>query len=380
MTFSTNDDDCFARVKDFLHELNIIVEDAGFTVNDKKSRICYWYSRQTVTGLIVNKRISVSKKYYKATRGMAHQLYIGREVYVNKEKVDNPIKILSGRFAVTEEKTDIRYIRASLKKLNKKFPELINLENDGKAEYSITFLKKSTVLEKYLGLNKHGGSIFEKIWNLYLNNNLLNNKNFGDIYNYFKRIGSPYKSPVIMLFDNELDEPDRPIKQFLDKYKRMVKKIFEKEYEESKRKKIQNLKQDGKTSSEIKNEIKNFETKFCDEKKEEFKEELRKKEWIHIKDNLYLMLIPDTESGINNSDIESLLLSDDIKKVDRILRKEFNSSDKNFVEEKNYGKNHLSKHIMYNYQDFSFQNFKKLFENIKSIIQDNKLYKFHRFK
>ncbi|EGF16097.1 hypothetical protein HMPREF9386_0267 [Streptococcus sanguinis SK330] len=132
------------------------------------------------------------------------------------------------------------------------------------------------------------------------------------------------------------------------------------------------MKQDGKTSSEIKNEIKNFETKFCDEKKEEFKEELRKKEWIHIKDNLYLMLIPDTESGINNSDIESLLLSDDIKKVDRILRKEFNSSDKNFVEEKNYGKNHLSKHIMYNYQDFSFQNFKKLFENIKSIIQDNK--------
>lgn len=431
MTFSTNDDDCFARVKDFLHELNIIVEDAGFTVNDKKSRICYWYSRQTVTGLIVNKRISVSKKYYKATRGMAHQLYIGREVYVNKEKVDNPIKILSGRFAfinqvdqysdnilglernifstrektfqrflfykyfygidrpmlVTEGKTDIRYIRASLKKLNKKFPELINLENDGKAKYSITFLKKSTVLEKYLGLNKHGGSIFEKIWNLYLNNNLFNNKNFGDIYNYFKRIGSPYKSPVIMLFDNELDELDRPIKQFLDKYKRMAKNIFEKEYEESKRKKIQNLKLDGKTSEEIKKEIKNFETKFCDEKKEKIKEELREREWIHIKDNLYLMLIPDIESGTNNSDIESLLLSDDIKKVDRILEKEFNSSDKDFVEKKNYGKNHLSKHIMYNYQNFSFQNFEKLFENIKSIIQDNKnrvnknkLYKFHRFK
>ena len=38
-----------------------IIEDEGFIINSKKTRVRYRNQRQTVTGLIVNKKLSVSK-------------------------------------------------------------------------------------------------------------------------------------------------------------------------------------------------------------------------------------------------------------------------------------------------------------------------------
>ena len=42
-----------------------IIEEEGFHVNDKKTRFAYDYQRQEVTGLIVNKKVSIPKSYMK---------------------------------------------------------------------------------------------------------------------------------------------------------------------------------------------------------------------------------------------------------------------------------------------------------------------------
>lgn len=42
-----------------------IIEDENFIVNDNKTRYAYSYQRQEVTGLIVNKKVNISKFYLK---------------------------------------------------------------------------------------------------------------------------------------------------------------------------------------------------------------------------------------------------------------------------------------------------------------------------
>lgn len=68
---------CYSRYADdisFSGERNItkmipivtqIIEEQGFSVNSKKTRYAYSYQRQEVTGLIVNKKVSIPKKYLK---------------------------------------------------------------------------------------------------------------------------------------------------------------------------------------------------------------------------------------------------------------------------------------------------------------------------
>lgn len=45
---------------------NSIINDEGFSVNEKKTRISYKYQRQEVTGLIVNNKVTVDRKYKKS--------------------------------------------------------------------------------------------------------------------------------------------------------------------------------------------------------------------------------------------------------------------------------------------------------------------------
>ena len=47
--------------EDFMENLKKEVERAGFHLNEKKTRISYEDSRQEVTGVIVNKKISIKR-------------------------------------------------------------------------------------------------------------------------------------------------------------------------------------------------------------------------------------------------------------------------------------------------------------------------------
>lgn len=70
LTFSSN----YPKIAEEVF-INIIYqrcEKLGFTVNKAKSRIQRSSERQSVTGLVVNRKVSVKKKYYRTTKAMLH--------------------------------------------------------------------------------------------------------------------------------------------------------------------------------------------------------------------------------------------------------------------------------------------------------------------
>lgn len=75
LTFSTNNAEFENRIDEFTEELSKEIDNAGFKINRDKTRLQLRKSRQTVTGLVVNEKVSVDHRYYKATRAMAHNLY-----------------------------------------------------------------------------------------------------------------------------------------------------------------------------------------------------------------------------------------------------------------------------------------------------------------
>lgn len=84
LTFSTNEKDfpesIAVRSQATSHhwvpgtELQRVVERAGFRINAKKTRLMYRDSRQEVTGLVVNKKVSVCWEYRHRVRAMVHRL------------------------------------------------------------------------------------------------------------------------------------------------------------------------------------------------------------------------------------------------------------------------------------------------------------------
>lgn len=54
------------------NELRSRIQDAGFSINDAKTRMQMRASRQTVTGLTVNQKVNVPQHYYKLARAMTH--------------------------------------------------------------------------------------------------------------------------------------------------------------------------------------------------------------------------------------------------------------------------------------------------------------------
>lgn len=56
-------------------ELTHAIESRGFKINAAKTRLQFRTSRQTVTGLTVNRKVNVSQGYYRSVRAMCHSLF-----------------------------------------------------------------------------------------------------------------------------------------------------------------------------------------------------------------------------------------------------------------------------------------------------------------
>lgn len=185
LTFSTNNKYFLNDYDKFLEDIKNIIHRSGFELNSKKTRLLFSNSRQEVTGLVVNKKISVPKEYYKNTRAMAHSLYKngyfliddevgtieqleGRFSFINqinlynidnkkkdmwhlnsKEKQYQKFMIYKTFYAnekpliITEGKTDVLYIKAALKKYYKYFPNLITKKDNGNFVFHVIFLKEN---------------------------------------------------------------------------------------------------------------------------------------------------------------------------------------------------------------------------------------------
>ncbi|NLO85659.1 MAG: RNA-directed DNA polymerase [Clostridiales bacterium] len=264
LTFSTNNRAFLGMQSEFYEDVAKEVTSAGFTINEKKTRLQYKDSKQVVTGLIVNKKLNVDRIYARKTKAMAHTLYTNGE-YTIDGKIGT-LKQLEGRFAfinqldkynnkrdgkgehkgwnlnsrekqyqkflfykyffsnskpiiVTEGKTDVVYMKAALRKLHAEYPCLIERKPDGTFEYHVSFLKRSKRLSYFLHISQDGADTMKNLFNFFSPTSD-NKRVYPDYLTYFMKAGNcSAQNPVILVFDNELSSKNKPIKKFSDHVK-----------------------------------------------------------------------------------------------------------------------------------------------------------------
>ena len=351
LTFSTNNKYFLNDYDKFLEDIKNIIHRSGFELNSKKTRLLFSNSRQEVTGLVVNKKISVPKEYYKNTRAMAHSLYKngyfliddevgtieqleGRFSFINqinlynidnkkknmwhlnsKEKQYQKFMIYKTFYAnekpliITEGKTDVLYIKAALKKYYKYFPNLITKKDNGNFVFHVNFFKRKQKHSYYLNLVKDGDDTTK------------NNKNITTVHDFKKLCGERETNPVILIFDNEMvSNKDRPLKKFLN------------------------------------------EIKVNASQKDKLKENL----YINICDNLYLCTYQLNNKEACEIEIEDLFPADVLEHEinGRKFSKKDSTHDNGF-----YGKNEFSQYVYSNYESIDFSNFISLLSAINEIIE-----------
>ncbi|MGB7416271.1 MAG: retron Ec67 family RNA-directed DNA polymerase/endonuclease, partial [Thermosynechococcaceae cyanobacterium] len=256
LTFSTNkrcfpqsiarqsDDGCHIWLPG--SELLRLVKHSGFDINPKKTRMQYHFSRQEVTGLVVNRKVNIRREYRHNVRAMAHHLFtkgnfslptyekdkygdyslemkpgslnqlhgklgfidsvdrynIERISTASKSEIKSK-KTIYRRFLfykefytaskpvlICEGWTDYIYIESALRQLADKYPLLVSLDSNRKAVFSIKRFKHSkSQTAEILGIKGGTGDL----------------KRFIPAYkSEFKYFSAPgMKEPVILLVDSD---------------------------------------------------------------------------------------------------------------------------------------------------------------------------------
>lgn len=364
LTFSTNDRNFLDNEESAIKEISAEISKAGFTINEKKTRLLYRDSRQEVTGLVVNKKISVNRIYVRKTKAMAHQLYTAGEFTI--DGVPASIRQLEGRFSfidqldlynnkldeakhdayhlnsrelqyrafmfyknfyaheipliMTEGKTDVRYLKAALMNLHDKYPALIEMDDMGKFVFKVKFFQRSKRWKYFFGISLDGGDAMKVLYRYFTGK-----KGATDYFSYFQRIsGREQLSPVVLLYDNET-ESKKPLKAFLSE-----------------------------------------DAGITDIQKQE------------LKKNLFLKLLPDSKlflltnpltTGKTECEIEDLFAPDLLGLV--LGGKTFSRKDKP-DKDKHYGKDIFSEYVLANYQSIDFRGFIPLLDALNSIVESDK--------
>lgn len=363
LTFSTNNSN-FLELKDqFLHEIQREISHAGFKINEKKTRLLYKDSRQTVTGLVVNKKLNVTQEYFRTTKAMAHSLYTkgefaidgqpgtieqleGRFSFINQldwynNKIDHQtheISTLSGRereyrrflfykyfygnhvpIIVTEGKTDVRYLKSALKSLYKEYPKLITKKEDGQFIFKISFFKRTKRMQYFLDIRLDGADTMQNIYKYFVDGTPREKKRYPNYFSYFSKTGRYPLMPVLLLFDHEL-ESSRPLKKFLTEYKY--------------------------TKEQIK--------------------ELQNNLYLKLQENgnVYLLTNPLVD-GEKECEIESLFSKETLEH--EIKGKKFCPKD-HYDTQKYYGKEIFSQYVSSNYEKIDFSKFRPLLDALNSVV------------
>jgi len=113
--------------------LNDLFQRSGFSINTSKLRVSRYFSRQIVTGLVVNDRPNVTREYYLTTRAMCHRLFKGKplevplfcEAFANSCSPETPVELpdavrhLEGRLAFIDHVKDRSDLRSHREKQDK---------------------------------------------------------------------------------------------------------------------------------------------------------------------------------------------------------------------------------------------------------------------
>ena len=362
LTFSTNDRHFLDNHENFLAEVSIAIKRAGFSINEKKTRLQFKDSRQEVTGLIVNKKLNVNRAYVRKTRSMAHRLYSKGEYLIDGKP--GTLKQLEGRFSfidqldhynntldpqeirhdtynlnsrerqyqafifykylfandkpliVTEGKTDIRYIKAALKSLYTHYPRLVQMDAEGNFTYNFSFFRRTKRWKYFFGISLDGADAMKFLYRYHVGKNRV-----PEYLKYFRQLsGCEQHNPVILLYDNEL-KSDRPLKKFLAE-----------------------------------------EVHATEEQKTKLKSNLQ----LHlIPDSKLFVVTPPLVDSKDECEIEDLF-SKELQKIS-LDGKTFCRKDK-FDKNKFFGKEIFSQYVYENYKQIDFSRFIPLLDTIDSII------------
>ena len=365
MTFSTNDKTFLGKWDLFYAELEKKVIKAGFSINEKKTRITYSDSKQVVTGLVVNKKISVDHAYYRKARAMAHSLYTNGSYLI--DGIEGNVRQLEGCFAfidqiekynnicdfagkhnaftlngrerqyqqflffryffdvdkpliVTEGKTDVRYIKAALRSLYSEYPELVEKDTNGKFVYKVNFFKRSKRFKYLFHLALDGADSLTYLYNHFVSNGKDKRINYLD---YFLRITQRVpKYPVIFVYDNEITNSKKPLYKFANHAK------------------FDNVQR----------------ALLC---KDLF---LR----LTPQGNLFLLTNPLVE-GKAESEIEHMF-TEKTRSIE--LGGKTLSLESNFDNTKFFGKDHFSNYVLANYATIDFGGFRPFLDTIRRVLQE----------
>jgi RNA-directed DNA polymerase len=118
MTFSTNSNSDFEKL---MSELKKTVENEGFKLNNKKTRLLTQGQRQIVTGLVVNKKVNLQKKYIRNLRATLFNVKtFGIKSQLKRQKY----------FLFEDDKEELRYKTGDLNRIE--YNELIKKQNKNK--------------------------------------------------------------------------------------------------------------------------------------------------------------------------------------------------------------------------------------------------------
>lgn len=365
LTFSSNNKGFLDKQSVFGETITKEIQNAGFSINNRKTKLQFRDSRQEVTGLIVNKKLNVNRTYSKRTKAMAHHQSTHENFTINESV--GTLTQLEGRFAfinqldcynnlfeknrrnfrklnsrekqyqkflfyryfyfngkpiiVTEGKTDIVYLKAALKKLYGEYPTLISKKSDGHFEFKISFLRRTRRLEYFFGLSLDGADAMKNLYNFFDTKNCDKN-NYTNYFSYFFDIcPNRPKSPIVFIFDNELQNDKKPLSVFAKHVKLDAAKI------------------PGLTSELRTSLIENG--------------------------NLYLATMQLVDEK-NESEMEDLFQINTLRH--KINGKRFSAKDR-FDNRYYYGKEIFSQYISSNYKKIDFSGFKGILDNLNDIIE-----------
>ena len=155
ITFSTNKKDfpkeiaiqfkdsdlCLWHISPYLEK---IMNKSGFKINHKKTRMSYRDKRQTVTGLVVNRKINIRREYYKKARAVVHHLLTKKDFNILYQKFQKtPMKADNLSLKIIKLEGILNYINYTKSLENTKNKDKRKNKNSGykKLLRDFTFLK-----------------------------------------------------------------------------------------------------------------------------------------------------------------------------------------------------------------------------------------------
>jgi RNA-directed DNA polymerase len=127
LTFSCNE----FLTDEIIHNLRMVISKHDFTINEKKFRLLSSKSKQTVTGITVNKKLNVDRTYIRNIRATLHHIKTeGIEAAVNKHynvKFASQLLQQKLKFKIKGQISFVGQVRGIEDELYLKLKELIDL-------------------------------------------------------------------------------------------------------------------------------------------------------------------------------------------------------------------------------------------------------------